>query len=84
MREFVAKNGKRVNLRKPRWEDIDDLLAFTDPLVDEGADVLQEKNVTREEADWLGKLLASIEKGKTIGIVAEVYGKVVANSSVTY
>lgn len=81
----MAKNGKRVILRRPRWEDLDDLLAFINSLVDEGADILQEKHVTREEeADWLGKLLASIEKGKTIGIVAEVDGKVVANSSVTF
>jgi ribosomal protein S18 acetylase RimI-like enzyme len=83
LREFVAKNGKRVVLRKPRWEDLDDLLVFINSLVDEGADILQEEHVTREqEADWLGKRLASIEKGETIGIVAEVDGKVVANSEV--
>jgi len=83
LREFLSKNGKRVVLRKPRWEDLDDLLAFINSLVDEGADILQEERVTREqEADWLGKRLASIEKGRTIGIVAEVDGKVVANSEV--
>lgn len=83
LREFVAKDGRRVVLRKPRWEDLDDLLDFINSLVEEGADILQEKLVTREEeADWLGKRLASIEKGETIGVVAEVDGKVVANSEV--
>ena len=83
LREFVAKNDKRVILREPRWEDLDDLLDFINSLVEEGADIMRETPVTREEeADWLGKLLASVEKGEIIGIVAEVDGRVVANSEV--
>lgn len=83
LREFVAKNGRRVVLRKPRWEDLGDLLDFINSLVEEGADIMRETQATREEeADWLGKLLASIEKGEIIGIVAEVDGSVVANSEV--
>ena len=83
LREFVTRNDKRVVLRKPRWEDLDDLLDFINSLVEEGADILRETQVTREEeADWLGKRLASIEKGEIIGVVAEVDGKVVANSEV--
>ncbi|MFQ6073862.1 MAG: hypothetical protein ACE5KC_01455, partial [Candidatus Bathyarchaeia archaeon] len=72
LREFVAKNGKRVVFRRPRWEDLDDLLDFINSLVEEGADIMRETPVTREEeADWLGKRLASIEKGEIIGVVAE-------------
>lgn len=83
LREFEAKDGREVVLRKPRWEDLGDLIAFIDSLVEEGADILRETPVTREEeADWLGKRLASVEKGEMIGIVAEVDGKVVANSEV--
>ena len=83
LREFVAKDGRKVVLRKPRWEDLDDLLEFINSLVEEGADIMRETPVTREEeADWLGKLLASIEKGEIMGVVAEVDGKVVANSEV--
>ncbi len=83
LREFAARNGKRVTLRKPRWEDLDDLLDFINSLVEEGADILRETPVTREEeAEWLGKRLASIEKGEIIAVVAEVDGKVVANSEV--
>lgn len=83
LREFVAKDGRKVVLRKPRWEDLDDILDFINSLVEEGADIMRETPVTREEeADWLGKRLASIEKGEIIGVVAEVDGKVVANSEV--
>ena len=83
LREFVAKDGRKVVLRKPRWEDLDDLLDFINSLVEEGADILRETPVTREEeADWLGKRLASIEKEEIIGVVAEVNGKIVANSEV--
>jgi L-amino acid N-acyltransferase YncA len=83
LREFVAKDGKKVVLREPRWEDLDDLLDFINSLVKEGADIMRETPVTREEeADWLGKRLASIEKGEIIGVVAEADGKVVANSEV--
>lgn len=83
LREFEAKGGRIAILREPRWEDLGDLVDFINSLVEEGADIMREAPVTREEeADWLGKLLASIEKGEIIGIVAEVAGKVVANSSV--
>jgi L-amino acid N-acyltransferase YncA len=83
LKEFVAKNGKPVILRKPRWDDLDDLLDFINSLIEEGADIMLETPVTREEeTDWLGKRLASIEKGEVIGIVAEVDGKAVANSEV--
>jgi RimJ/RimL family protein N-acetyltransferase len=73
-----------------RWEDLDGLLLFINSLVREkrenskstlyaGFDTL----VTRkEEADWLAKTLASIEKGETISVVAEINGKIIANGEV--
>jgi len=83
-RQFRAKDGRRVILREPRWEDLGDLLDFINSLVEEGADICREKIVTREEeADWLGRRLAAVEKGEVIHIAAEVDGKVVANSEVT-
>jgi len=82
-REFVAKDGRKVVLRKPRWEDLDDLLDFINSLVEESADIMRETPVTKkEEAEWLERRLASIAKGETIGVVAEVDGKVVGNSEV--
>ncbi len=84
-RRFTAKDGRWVILRAPRWEDLDDLLDLYNSLVDEGVDItdLPTKKVTREEeANWLGRRLADIENDKIIGIVAEVDGRVVANSEV--
>lgn len=80
-KQFRAKDGRRVILREPHWEDLDDLLEFINSLVEEGADICRETVVTRkEEADWLGKRLAAVEKSEVIHIAAEVDGKVVANS----
>jgi len=82
-RTFTAKDGRMVVLRSVKWEDLDDLLDFINSLVDEDADILRNQKPTRsEEAEWLGRRLASIEKGELIDVVAEVNGKVVANSEV--
>jgi len=82
-REFSAMDGRRVVLRAPRMSDLDDFLEFINSLVDEGAEILVEERKTREaEADWLGRLLADIEKGHVICAAGEVDGKVVANSEV--
>ena len=81
--EFHTRDGRKVILRTPRMRDLDNFLEFINSLVDEGAEILVEKRTTREaEADWLGKLLADIEKGSAICVAGEVGGKVVANSEV--
>jgi len=80
-RTFTAKDGTKVTLRRLRWEDLDDLHEFINSLVEEGVDILRDQKPTRgEEAEWLGRRLASMEKGEIVDIVAEVNGKVVANS----
>jgi len=82
-RTFTAKDGRKVVLRSVKWDDLDDLIDFINSLVEEGADILRADKVTRsEEAEWLGRRLASIDKGELIDAVAEVEGKVVANSEV--
>lgn len=82
-RSSVAKDGRKVTLRPIRWEDLDDCIEFINSLIDEGADIAVETKVSRnEEADWLGKRLASMEKGELVDIVAEVDGKMVANAEV--
>jgi len=82
-RNFRAKDGRRVVLRSVKWEDLDNLVEFINSLVEEDADILRSRKVTRsEEAEWLGKRLASIDKGEIIDAVAEVEGKVIANSEV--
>ena len=84
LHRFTARDGREVILRTPRWEDLDDLTEFINSLVDEGAEIDRNCRVTREEeADWLGRRLALLEKGEEFSLVAEVDGKVVANSEVT-
>jgi len=81
--EFHAKDGRRIVLRAPRIGDLDDFLELINSLVDEGAEIPVESRRTREaEADWLGRLLADIEKGSAICVVGEVDGKLIANSEV--
>lgn len=81
---FAAKDGIEVILRTPKLSDLDDLLAFINALADENLDVLPElsRKTQQEEADWLNKRLIDIENDKVIGVVAEVDGRVIANSEV--
>ena len=82
-RVFTAKDGREVVLRSVKWEDLDDLLELINSLVEEGTDIVLTKKVTRnEEAEWLGRFLIRVEKREIINCVAEVEGKVVANSEI--
>jgi RimJ/RimL family protein N-acetyltransferase len=84
IKKFVAKDGRKVILRTPKWEDLDDMLEFICSLVDESADIMMNKKPTRQdEAEWLGRLLANLENDKDFALVAEVNGKVVANSELS-
>jgi len=81
---FTAKDGRDVILRTPRWEDLDDFMKYINSLVDEGAEIFNDRKVTREgEADWLARGLANMEKGTVFDVVAEVDGEDVANSDLT-
>jgi len=81
---FTAKDGRVVLLRSPQWPDLDDLLAFINSLVEEGAEILRDQPATRdEEAEWLGRRLAQVAKGEVVWVVAEVDGAVVASADLT-
>ncbi len=83
IRDFSAKDGRRVILRTPKWEDLDDMLELINSLVEERADILRSEKVLREEEiDWLSKVLSRLEKDETFYVVAEVNGKVVAVSEI--
>ncbi|MEM3759649.1 MAG: GNAT family protein [Candidatus Bathyarchaeia archaeon] len=83
IRSFSAKDGRRVVLRTPKWEDLDDLLELINSLVEESAEIIRNEKVSREEEiDWLSKTLASLEKGEVFFLVAEVDGKVIASSDI--
>ena len=84
IKKFVAKDGRTVILRTPKWEDLDDMLEFISSLVDESADIMMDKKPTRqEEAEWLGRLLANLESDGDFALVAEVGGKMIANSELS-
>ncbi len=80
---FCAKDGRKVVLRTPKWEDLDDLMRLINSLVEESADISRVEKVSRdEEIDWLSKVLGRLEKGETFYLVAEVCGRVIASSEV--
>ena len=83
LHRFVTKAGKEATLKIPEWGDLDDLLELINSIVDEGADIkIDEKKTREEEIDWLSGVMARMEKGKAITVVAEVDGKVVASSEI--
>jgi RimJ/RimL family protein N-acetyltransferase len=78
-----AKDGRKVILRTPRWEDLDDLLEFINSLVEEGAEILVDREQTREqEVDWLAHQISRLEKGEDLCVAAEADRRVVGNSEV--
>jgi RimJ/RimL family protein N-acetyltransferase len=83
IKNFEAKDGRKVILRTPRWDDLDDFLGVINSLVEEGADILRTERVSREEEiDFLSRVLSRLEKDEMFYLVAEVDGKVVAVSEI--
>lgn len=70
-------------LRTPVLEDLDDLMELINSLVSEKAEIALTVKVTREEeAEWIHKMLAKLEKDELFFLVAEVNAKVVASSDI--
>ena len=83
LQEFYARGGRKVILRTPRWEDLDDLLELVNSLVEEGTEISRDKKASRdEEIDWLSGVLARLEGEETFFLVAEVDGRVIAPSDI--
>jgi len=83
IREFFAKDGRKVVLRTVKWEDLDDLLDFINSLVEEGANIIRTEEVSREEEiEWLSRVFSRQEKGELFCLAAEVDGRLVANSEI--
>jgi len=82
-RKFCARDGQEVILRTPKWEDLDNLMELINSLVDEKAEIARTEKVTREEeAEWLPRMLSSLEKDELFFLVAEVGRKVSASSDI--
>ena len=83
IRTFSARDGQEVVLRTLTWNDLDDLMAMINSLVEERADILIDEKVSRdEEIDWLSRALARLERDEVFYLAAEVSGKVVGNSEI--
>ncbi len=83
LREFEARDGRKVTLRTPTWEDLDDMLDFINSLDEEEAMILMETKQTRDqEVDWLARALSNMEKDRQVRVVAEVDGKMVGQCEV--
>ncbi len=81
LKNFKAKNGRKVILRTPRSKDLDGLLELINAAVDEKADILINQKFTRkEEAEWLNKTLLRLEKDEAFYLVADIDEEVVAFS----
>lgn len=84
MRKFIAKDGREVTLRTPKWRDLDDLLDFINSLVDEEAMIGMDRRQTFEsEVDWLARKLVDLEKEKNVSVIAEVDGRMVGSCELT-
>jgi RimJ/RimL family protein N-acetyltransferase len=82
-RRFPIRDEREVILRTPKWEDLEELMELINSLVDEKAEIARATKVTRdEEAEWLPKMLASLEKDELFFLVAEVGRKLVASSDI--
>jgi RimJ/RimL family protein N-acetyltransferase len=80
VKAFSASDGRKVVLRTPRWEDLDGVLELINSLVEEKAEIIVDSKFTREqETDWLGGMLARVERDELFYFVAEVDGRVVAS-----
>ena len=84
LKRFNARDGTKVKLRAPRWEDLDDLLELINGLVEEEAMIAANQKHTREsENDWLARTLTNLEKDNHVALVAEADGRVVGICELT-
>lgn len=83
IKSFKSKKGNEVIIRYPKWEDLDDVLAFANSLVEEEAPLaLSEKQTRDDEAKWMAETFEKIETGKKIKLVATVNGKYAGNCEI--
>jgi hypothetical protein len=82
IRTFEARDGRKVTLRAPRWSDVDDFTHFINSLVEEGADILMDKKVTREEEiDFVSHILSALEKDKMVARASKASKSATSRSS---
>lgn len=81
---FKSKTGRDVIVRYPKWEDLDDMLAFANELSKEDTFVLLSgETITRdEEIAYLAESFAKMEQEEAIQLIATVNGTFAANCAI--
>lgn len=76
--------GKKVLYRHPTMDDAEDILEYTNSIIEEGKYfVTEEKLSLEEEKENLKEVIERVEENKTVFILLEVDGKVVGGASVS-
>lgn len=82
-RTILTRKGKRIAIRPPQKEDIDELLHFINDLVDEDTFIMMNRRVTREEEiEYLSARLKAIEERRGFNLVACHGTRIVANAGI--
>jgi ribosomal protein S18 acetylase RimI-like enzyme len=87
--EFLTKNGNKVILRYPKWEDLDNLVVYWNDMFEETEKdpnfgiLFEKKSTPGEGAKWLAELLVRVETGEEICLVAVTDGAIVGFVNVT-
>ncbi len=82
VKEFEVK-GKKVRIRYPKWEDLDQLHKYINSIIKERTFIGKQKPISRKDKiGWFSKEFERIENRDVVSIVAEVDGKFAGSSSI--
>lgn len=80
---ILTKKGKRVVIRLPRREDVDELLRFINDLADENTFIMVNRRFTKEEeTQYLSARLKAIKEKRGFNLVAFHGTRIIANAGV--
>ncbi len=82
IKQFNSKKGKNITFRYPKWEDLDGLTDYINEISQEDTFIIfSGETITKEEeTKYLANLLAGMESGNLLNILA-VVGDTIAGSS---
>jgi RimJ/RimL family protein N-acetyltransferase len=82
---FTSEKGNEIVIRYPKWEDLDNMLAYINALIDEDTFInLYDKHVTRkEEQESFTKWFKNMQERKGCSIVGESKGTLIASCGFT-
>jgi hypothetical protein len=67
LKSFKIKGERKIVLRTPKFEDVDDLMELINSLVDEEAEILITKRVSKQvETEFLKDVLSRLAKRRAL------------------